>query len=118
MHKPCLMALAPHDKLATVTALTCRTVYDFFRREYHEPNPPEAIILSGGGANNLSLVKYFATYFGHLPLTNCEELGIPVEMRIPLSLGLSVDAFFKGTSDGWEDGATPHKGPRCRLTMP
>jgi anhydro-N-acetylmuramic acid kinase len=119
LQKPCLMALAPSDKLSTVTALTARTIYDFFRKEYREPEPPEAVILSGGGANNLSLGKFLSTYFGHCQLLSSESLGIPGEMRIPLAIGLSVDAFLTGNAVLWEGGKVPDKGAKIgRLTLP
>ena len=102
MQKPDIMALAPNDRLATVTALTARTIHDFFRTAYKEQNQPEMVVISGGGANNVSLVKYLTTYFGHVPLITSEELGIPVEMRIPLALGLSVDAFLMKKNEEWE----------------
>jgi anhydro-N-acetylmuramic acid kinase len=108
MQKPALMALAPHDKLAVLTALTARTIHDFYRKNYKQPSVPEIVVVSGGGANNQSLMKYLSTYFGALPLKNCEELGIPVEMRFPLSIGLSVDAFLMG-KQGTEIG---------RVTLP
>ena len=118
LRKSCLVGLTPFDKLATVTALTARTIYDFFRREYKEPAPPEAIILSGGGANNLSLGKYLSTYFGHCPLQSSESLGIPAEMRIPLAIGLSVDEFLIGKAALWEGGKVPEKERIGRLTDP
>jgi len=118
LQKPCLMGLAPLDKLATVTALTARTVYDFFRKEYKETTPPEAVIISGGGANNLSLGRFLSTYFGHCPIQSSESLGIPGEMRIPLAIGLSVDAFLTGKAALWEGGKPDFKGRIGRLTYP
>ena len=118
LQKPPLMGLAPSDKLATLTALTARTAYDFFRANYTEPVVPEVAVLSGGGANNLSLVKFLSTYFGHLPLTTSEELGIPLEMRIPLAMGLSVDGYLRGTAEGETGGRAEAKGPIGRTTMP
>lgn len=99
LQKPCIAALAPADRLATMTALTARTIHDFFRNTYKEPFQPEAVIISGGGVNNASLVGYCATYFGHLRLLSCEELGIPVTMLVPLTLGLSVDASLMGKNE-------------------
>jgi anhydro-N-acetylmuramic acid kinase len=113
LQKPCIAALAPADRLATMTALTARTIYDFFRNSFKEPLQPEAVIISGGGVNNASLVGYCTTYFGHLRLLSCEELGIPVTMRVPLTLGLSVDAFLMGKS-GWKD----RKGTIGSISLP
>lgn len=118
LQKPCVMGLAPLDKLATITALTARTVYDFFRKEYREPSAPEAVIISGGGANNLSLGKFLSTFFGHLPVQSSEALGIPGEMRIPLAIGLSVDAFLRERAVLWEGGKLDFKGRIGRVTLP
>ena len=90
------MRLAPIDKLATITAFTARTAYEFFRAEYKDDTPPEAIILSGGGANNAALIKCLTTYFVHTPLITIEDLGIPLEMRVPFAMGLTVDAYLRG----------------------
>lgn len=118
LQKPCLMGLAPLDKIATVTALTARTIYDFFRKEYQETTPPEAVIISGGGANNLLLGKFLSAYFTHCPIQSSESLGIPGEMRIPLAIGLSVDAFLMEKAALWEGGKPDFKGRIGRLTYP
>jgi anhydro-N-acetylmuramic acid kinase len=118
LQKPPLMALAPSDRLATLTALTARTIYDFFRTGYKEPPPPEVVLLSGGGVNNLSLVKYLSTYFGHIPLKTSDELGIPLEMRIPLAMGLSVDGFLRGAIEREPGGKIGSGGAIGRVTMP
>jgi anhydro-N-acetylmuramic acid kinase len=118
LQKPDLGALAPADRLATVTALTARTVYDFFRRHFKEASVPDAIVVSGGGANNLALTNYLSAYFGHVPVTSCEKLAIPPEMRIPLAIGLSVDTFLMGNATVWEDGIMPRPGLLGRVSMP
>jgi len=118
MQKGEIMALPPNDKMATVTALTARTIYDFFRREYHEPALPEVIIISGGGVNNQSLLKFLSAYFSHAPLTPCEQIGIPLEMRMPLAMGLSVDAVLREKAALWEDGKIPRPDLAGSLSMP
>ena len=118
LQKPLLMALAPNDRLATLTALTARSAYDAFRAGYKEPSSPEVMVISGGGVNNLSLVKYLSTYFGHVPLKTSEEVGIPSEMRIPLATGLSVDGFLMGTAEGETGGKIAANGAIGRVTMP
>ena len=118
MQKGELMALTPNDRMATVTALTARTIYDFFRREYREPALPEAIIISGGGVNNLSLVKFLSAYFSHAPLMPSEQIGIPLEMRMPLAIGLSIDSILQEKATLWEDGKMPRTDLAGSLSMP
>lgn len=118
LQKPSLLNLSPVDKLATITALTARTIYDFFRKEYKETTPPEAVIISGGGANNLSVGKFLSTYFSHCPIKSSESLGIPGEMRVPLAIGLSVDAFLTEKATIWEGGNPDFKSRIGRVSYP
>jgi anhydro-N-acetylmuramic acid kinase len=118
LQKPPLVSLAPHDRLATITALTARTAYDFFKRSIKEPDIPEVMVISGGGANNKALQNFLAAYFTHLPITGCEKCAIPPEMRFPLAVGLSVDSFLKGTATVWEDGIMPAGEMLGRVTLP
>jgi anhydro-N-acetylmuramic acid kinase len=118
LQKSGVMTLSPDDKLATITALTARTAYDFFRTELKDEPMPEAIVISGGGANNSALIGYFASYFSHVPIMTSEELGIPFEMRMPLAMGLTVDAFLRGNTSMWED-PTVFGAPRIgRISLP
>ncbi len=118
LQKSGVLTLAPDDKLATLTALTARTAYDFFRSAFRKDSLPEAIIISGGGGHNAALTKCFASYFTHVPVMTCEDLGIPFEMRTPLAMGLTLDAFLRGNTSMWEDGQA-FGGPRiARISLP
>ncbi len=93
---PCMARSAPRDKLATLTALTARTVFDVYKRDYRHAVQPETMWISGGGANNLTLLDFLATYFAPLPVKRIDETGIPAELFYPLALGLTVDTFYTG----------------------
>jgi len=115
---PCLKPLSRVDRLTTITALTAKSVYDFYRREYKEPAKPEALWISGGGGNNLALVDFLKASFDPVPVKSVEELNIPADMKVPLTLGLTVDAFITGTEIPWDSGKYPKVNPLCRCTMP
>ena len=115
---PCLKPLNPVDRLATVTALTARSVYDFYRREYRESKQPEALWVSGGGSNNLALLEYLMASFDPVPVRSVAELDIPADMKIPLTLGLTVDAFIGGKAIPWESGVCPRIEPLGRWVLP
>lgn len=100
-------ALSMPDKLATVTALTARSIYDFFRREYTSSDPEISVFISGGGSHNQTLHRYLQTYFDTIPVKNIEELGIPADMRTPLAFGLTINAWLRGESILWESGTQP-----------
>lgn len=106
------------DRLATITALTARTIYDFYRREYREKTAPTRVLFSGGGSNNRTLVHYLRTYFDTIPVESIETLGIPVDMRIPLAMGLTVNAHVEGATVPWESGSNPKTPPLGRWVWP
>lgn len=99
--------LAPFDKIATLTALTARTVFEFFKREYRHVIAPEMVWISGGGANNLTLLEYLSTYFEPIKIKSVEESGIPSALRIPLALGLTVHEYLIGHPGPWKAGNSP-----------
>ena len=111
-------ALSENDRLATITALTARTAYDFYRREFKQLSSGQVVFLSGGGSHNQTLLQYLQTYFDTIPLKSVEELGIPVNMRIPLALGLTVNAYVGGVPIDWESGMNPKVGPIGKWVFP
>jgi len=102
-----LKSLSPHDRLATVTALTARAIYNYYRSEYKDAPVPDRIFISGGGANNLTLRDFLSAYFQAIPIKSIDELGIPVDMRVPFALGLTVNAYISGINVPFDTGAAP-----------
>ncbi|MDR2692924.1 MAG: anhydro-N-acetylmuramic acid kinase [Chitinispirillales bacterium] len=118
LRHPCLKPLDPIDKLATVTALTARSIYDFYRREYKEAALPTALWISGGGANNLTLIDFLKASFDPIPVRSVEKLNVPPDMKVPLTLALTVDAFVCGKEIPWESGSNPKINPLGRWALP
>lgn len=104
---PELTNLPQHDRIATITALTARSIYNYYRSEYKETNAPDRILISGGGANNLTIQEYLKTYFQTIPISSIETLSIPVDMRVPFALGLTVNASISGMPVPFENGTVP-----------
>jgi anhydro-N-acetylmuramic acid kinase len=104
---PEISKLSPHDRIATITALTARSIYNYYRTEYKESNAPDRILISGGGANNLTIQEYLRTYFQTIPIASIETLSIPVDMRIPFALGLTVNASISGATVPFDNGTAP-----------
>jgi anhydro-N-acetylmuramic acid kinase len=104
---PEISKLPPYDRIATLTALTARSIYNYYRTVYKESSVPERILISGGGANNLTIQEYLKTYFQSMPISSIETLSIPVDMRIPFALGLTVNASISGTAVPFPNGTIP-----------
>lgn len=118
LHDPALKSLSPEDQAATITALTARAAYDFYRVEYKQKITPQAVFISGGAVNNLTLMDYLKTYFQPIPVHSIEELGIPSDMKISLALGITADAQISGSSIPWECGNNPKINPMGRWVLP
>jgi anhydro-N-acetylmuramic acid kinase len=104
---PSVKALSPFDKIATLTAFTARTAFEFFKRQYRHVLTPEVIRVSGGGANNLTLLEYLTTYFDPVQVKSVEESGIPAALRIPLALGLTVHEYILNHPGPFNAGTNP-----------
>ena len=113
-----LSALSDADRLATITALTARSIYNFYRTESRSARDDQIVVLSGGGSNNQTLTGYIATYFDSIPVKSIERYGIPADMRIPLALGLTVNAHIGGTAIPWETGSNPTVQPMGKWVFP
>ena len=104
---PSLVALSPLDKIATLTALSAKVIYDFYRRETSVEEKITAAYISGGGAHNLTLMNFLSTFFDPILVKSIEEFGIPADMRLPLALGLTIDAHINDITVPWETGSNP-----------
>jgi anhydro-N-acetylmuramic acid kinase len=104
---PAIQQLSPFDRIATLTALTARTCHEFYKREFRHAVKPETVWVAGGGANNLSLLSYLATYFDPIKVKSIEDCGIPSAFRIPLALGLTVYEYITIPSGSWKAGMSP-----------
>lgn len=68
----------PFDIIATVTALTAKSIYNSYENFVFPKTKIDEIILGGGGAYNPVLVKKLKTYFGSkIKVLRHEDFGIP-----------------------------------------
>jgi anhydro-N-acetylmuramic acid kinase len=101
-----LAGLSPVDKLATLTALTARTIFDVFKREYKDLTSLKTFWIAGGGSHNQTLMKYLQAYVGSIAVKPISDMGIPVDAYIPAALGLSISSYIDtlekgGKQEGW-----------------
>jgi anhydro-N-acetylmuramic acid kinase len=115
---PEVTALSPYDKIATLTAFTARSVFEFFKREYRSVLSPEVVWVSGGGANNLTLIDFLGAYFEPVKVKSVEESGIPAALHILLALGLTVHEYLIGHPGPWMAGVNPEMNGIGRWVYP
>jgi anhydro-N-acetylmuramic acid kinase len=71
--------LSPNDILATLTALTARSIEQAYR--LFLPTFPEEVIVSGGGARNTTLMAMLAQCLSPAHVTLSDEYGLGIEAK-------------------------------------
>ncbi|MEZ4422372.1 MAG: anhydro-N-acetylmuramic acid kinase [Gemmatimonadota bacterium] len=98
------------DLVATLTALTARSVGDALRR-WVLPRGVDDLVLVGGGAHNPTLVAAIASALAPLPVVPARAVGMDPDARE--AIGFAVLAWaFQNVVAGNEVGATGAAGPR------
>ena len=85
------LKLAPHDKydiMATVTALTAKTIAQAYERFIFPNVELNEIILGGGGAYNPTLKKYLGQYLHKSPVKTHEDYGISNNFKEVMAFAL------------------------------
>jgi len=80
--------LGLEDLVATVTAFTVESIVENCRRFL---GPFEELIASGGGARNLTIMRWLAERLPGVKVTTTEEYGIPVQAKE--AVGFAVLAY-------------------------
>ena len=65
--------LSPHDTIATLTAYTAQSIALAYRDFL--PQPPHEVIVSGGGADNPTLMQMLTEAIAPVPLIPSDDLG-------------------------------------------
>jgi anhydro-N-acetylmuramic acid kinase len=88
--------LAPHDKVASLTEFTARSLALNYR--LHLPSPPSRLILTGGGAANPTLVQAIARQFAgrDVEVLTSDALGWPVQAIEPAAFAFLAHLRMTG----------------------
>ena len=79
----------PKDIIATVTALTARTIAQSYERFIYPNVGLHEAVICGGGAYNKTLMKVLRTYLPkHIDLTTCEDYGISNNFKEVMAFAL------------------------------
>ncbi len=98
------------DLLATLVALTARSMGDAYRK-WVVPKGVEEVFLLGGGARNPALVDAIQGDLAPLPVRSGEALGMDPDAREAAAFALLAWAHLRGVpANVWE--ATGSEGPR------
>ena len=79
----------PKDIIATVTALTAKTIAQAYERFIYPNVGIHDAVICGGGAYNKTLMKMLRTYLPrHIDLTTCEDYGISNNFKEVMAFAL------------------------------
>ncbi len=79
----------PKDILATVTALTAKTIADAYERFIYPNVGIHEAVICGGGAYNKTLMKFLRTYLpSYIELKTCEDYGISNNFKEVMAFAL------------------------------
>lgn len=79
----------PKDIIATVTALTAKTIVDSYERFIYPNVGIHEAVICGGGAYNKTLMKYLRTYLpSYIDLKTCEDYGISNNFKEVMAFAL------------------------------
>ncbi|MBI4539526.1 MAG: anhydro-N-acetylmuramic acid kinase [Gemmatimonadetes bacterium] len=98
------------DLLATLTALTARSVADAYRR-WVLPHGVDEIYVAGGGARNPTLMGMLAAELAPVPVRRLDELGMDSDAREAAAFALLAWAHLLGLPAN-VPAATGAAGPR------
>ena len=97
------------DIVATATALTSRSIADAYRR--FMPEPVAEVLVSGGGANNPTLVDMTARAVGPLPVRHFKDVYFDGDAKEAVAFALLAHLHVNGQA-GNIPRATGARGPR------
>jgi len=98
------------DLIATLTALTARTVGEAYRT-WVLPRGLDEVFLMGGGSRNPVLVEAIAAELAPIPVMDGGELGVDPDAREALAFAVLTWAHLHGVACNAPD-ATGARGPR------
>lgn len=79
----------PKDIIATVTALTAKTIADSYERFIYPNVGIHEAVICGGGAYNKTLMKYLRTYLpSYIDLKTCKDYGISNNFKEVMAFAL------------------------------
>jgi anhydro-N-acetylmuramic acid kinase len=113
------MKVVDHDQLATVTALTARSIADACRRFISPRGPVDQLIITGGGAQNPTLMRMLATELANIEVITAKDAGVDGDALEAVAFAILGYQMLRGRQ-GNIPTVTGARAPAIlgKLTMP
>ena len=88
--------VSPTDLVATLTAFTAETIFDYYRRFLFSHYSVDAIYISGGGVHNLTLMEHLKTLFQPIPLLPIDSIGFSSDAKEAIAFAVLANEAVHG----------------------
>ncbi len=89
-------AYAPHDVLATATALTAHSIHRAYIDFLAPRGTLDVLIAAGGGIHNATLMRHLATCFEGLPIKTVQDYGVDPDGKEALCFAVLAHEWMNG----------------------
>ena len=86
----------PPDLVATLTAFTAQTIFDYYRRFLFPHYSVDEIYISGGGSHNLTLMQHLKTLFRPIPLLSADAIGVSSDAKEAIAFAVLANEAVHG----------------------
>ena len=84
------------DLVATLTAFTAQTIFDYYRRFLFSHHSVDEIYISGGGSHNLTLMEHLKTLFQPIPLLPIDSIGFSSDAKEAIAFAVLANEAVHG----------------------
>ncbi len=84
------------DLVATLTAFTAETIFEYYRRFLFPYYSVDKIYISGGGSHNLTLMEHLERLFQPIPLLPIESIGISSDAKEAIAFAVLANEAVHG----------------------
>jgi anhydro-N-acetylmuramic acid kinase len=88
--------LSPEDTIATATLLTASSVYKAYAQHLRADQPLDALIASGGGIHNDTLMRMLADAFAPIPVHTTDRYGVDPDAKEALCFAVLAHETLNG----------------------
>ncbi|RKU10988.1 anhydro-N-acetylmuramic acid kinase [Candidatus Poribacteria bacterium] len=84
------------DLVATVTAFTAETIFDYYQRFLFPHHSVDEIYISGGGTHNLTLMAHLKRLFQPIPLLPIDSIGFSSDAKEAIAFAVLANEAIHG----------------------
>ena len=88
--------VVPADLVATLTAFTAETIFEYYRRFLFPHYSVDKIYISGGGSHNLTLMEHLEILFQPIPLLPIDSIGFSSDAKEAIAFAVLANEAVHG----------------------